>query len=57
MNLFDIYEGEQVKKGYKSMAYSLVFRAKDKTMTEDEITSAMKKVYNGLESMGIELRQ
>lgn len=57
LNLFDIYEGEQVKKGYKSMAYSLVFRAKDKTMTEDEITSAMKKVYNGLESMGIELRQ
>ena len=46
-----------MKKGYKSMAYSLVFRAKDKTMTEDEITSAMKKVYNGLESMGIELRQ
>ena len=57
LNLFDIYEGEQVKKGYKSMAYSLVFRAKDKTMTEDEITSAMKKVYNGLESMGLELRQ
>lgn len=57
LNLFDIYEGEQVKKGYKSMAYSLVFRAKDKTMTEDEITSAMKKVFNGLESMGIELRQ
>ncbi|NBH99695.1 phenylalanine--tRNA ligase subunit beta [Anaerotruncus sp. 1XD22-93] len=57
LNLFDIYEGEQVKKGYKSMAYSLVFRAKDKTMTEEEITSAMKKVYNGLESMGIELRQ
>ncbi len=57
LNLFDIYEGEQVKKGYKSMAYSLVFRAKDKTMTEDEITSAMKKVYNGMESMGIELRQ
>lgn len=57
LKLFDIYEGEQIKKGYKSMAYSLVFRAKDKTMTEDEITSAMKKVYNGLESMGIELRQ
>lgn len=57
LNLFDIYEGEQVKKGYKSMAYSLVFRAKDKTMTEEEITSAMKKVYNGLESMGIELRK
>ena len=57
LQLFDIYEGAQIKKGFKSMAYSLVFRAKDKTMTEDEITSAMKKIYNGLESMGIELRQ
>lgn len=57
LKLFDIYEGEQIKKGYKSMAYSLVFRAKDKTMTEEEITASMKKVYNGLESMGIELRQ
>lgn len=57
LKLFDIYEGEQIKKGFKSMAYSLVFRAKDKTMTEDEITAAMKKIYNGLESMGIELRQ
>lgn len=57
LKLFDIYEGEQIKKGCKSMAYSLVFRAKDKTMTEDEITAAMKKIYNGLESLGIELRQ
>lgn len=57
LKLFDIYEGEQIKKGFKSMAYSLVFRAKNKTMTEDEITASMKKIYNGLESMGIELRQ
>lgn len=55
--LFDIYEGSQIKEGYKSMAYSVVFRAKDKTMEEAEITSCMKKILNGLESMGIELRQ
>ena len=55
--LFDIYEGTQIKEGYKSMAYSVVFRAKDKTMEEAEITSIMKKLLNGLESMGIELRQ
>ena len=57
LSLFDIYEGKQVKDGYKSMAYSLVFRAKDKTLTEEEISGTMKKIYNGLESMGIELRQ
>ena len=32
--LFDIYEGAQIKAGYKSMAYSMVFRAKDKTLEE-----------------------
>ena len=55
--LFDIYEGAQIKRGYKSIAYTLTFRAKDKTMEEAEITTVMKKILNGLESMGIELRQ
>ena len=55
--LFDIYEGSQIKAGYKSMAYSVVFRAKDKTLEENEINTAMKKILNGLSSMGIELRQ
>ena len=55
--LFDIYEGAQIRAGYKSMAYSVVFRAKDKTLEEAEISAAMKKILNGLSSMGIELRQ
>ena len=55
--LFDIYEGEQIKKGFKSVAYSIVFRAKDKTLEEAEITSAMNKILEGLEALGIELRK
>lgn len=55
--LFDLYEGEQIKAGYKSVAYSIVFRALDRTLEEGDITAAMKKILNGLESMGIELRQ
>ena len=55
--LFDIYEGSQIKNGYKSMAYSLVFRAKDKTLEEAEISGCMKKILNGLEALKIELRQ
>ena len=55
--LFDVYEGTQIKEGYKSVAYSLVFRAKDKTLEESEITAAMKKILNGLQSLGAELRQ
>ena len=54
--LFDIYEGSQIKEGFKSMAYSVVFRAKDKTLEEAEITAVMKKILNGLTSLGIELR-
>ena len=54
--LFDIYEGDQIKKGYKSMAYSITFRALDRTLEEADVSGAMKKILNGLEGMGIELR-
>lgn len=56
-SLFDIYEGSQIKDGFKSVAYSITFRAKDRTLEENDITAAMKKILNGLEQMGIELRQ
>lgn len=57
LELFDIYEGDQIKDGFKSVAYSITFRAKDRTLEENDITAAMKKILNGLSSMGIELRQ
>lgn len=57
IELFDIYEGNQVLEGYKSMAYSLVFRAKDKTLEENEIVQAMSKIMKSLSNAGIELRQ
>ncbi len=56
IKLFDIYEGEQVAEGFKSVAYSLTFRAKDRTLEENDINAAMKKILNGLQSLGIELR-
>ncbi|MCI8557444.1 MAG: phenylalanine--tRNA ligase subunit beta [Lachnospiraceae bacterium] len=55
--LFDVYEGAQIKKGYKSMAYSIVFRAKDKTLEEADVASAMKRILKGLEALDAELRQ
>lgn len=54
--LFDIYEGSQVKEGYKSVAFSITFRAKDRTLEENDITGAMKKILNGLEGLGASLR-
>lgn len=56
-HLFDIYEGSQIKEGFKSVAYSITFRAKDRTLEENDVAGAMKKILNGLESLGIELRQ
>ena len=55
--LFDIYEGVQIKAGFKSVAYSITFRAKDRTLEEGDVAAAMKKILNGLEQLGIELRQ
>ncbi len=57
LTLFDIYEGEQIKDGFKSVAYSISFRAKDKTLEDTDVNAAMKKIVNGLEGLGIELRQ
>ncbi len=55
--LFDLYEGAQIKEGFKSVAYSIVFRAKDKTLSDAEVTEAMDRILKALEGMGIELRK
>ena len=55
--LFDIYEGEQIDKDHKSMAYALSFRDKAKTLQDEDVNAAMKKIMNGLEGLGIELRK
>ena len=56
-SLFDIYEGSQIKEGFKSVAYSIVFRAKDKTLEENDVTTAMNRILKALEEMEIELRK
>ncbi len=56
-NLFDIYEGAQIQAGYKSMAYSISFRAEDRTLEDKEVNAAMEKILKGLNELGIELRQ
>ncbi len=56
VELFDLYEGAQIKPGYKSMAYTITFRAKDKTLEEADISPAMIKIVDALKDMDIELR-
>lgn len=55
-NLFDIYEGNQILSGHKSMAYSLVFRAPDKNLADDDVNAAMNRILKALKAMDIELR-
>ena len=55
--LFDIYEGAQIKEGYKSVAYSITFRAKDKTLEDIDVNTSMERILKELSNLGIELRQ
>ena len=41
--LFDVYRGEQVGEGSKSLAYRLTFRATDRTLTTDEVSALRDK--------------
>ncbi|NLL93444.1 MAG: phenylalanine--tRNA ligase subunit beta [Clostridiales bacterium] len=54
--LFDVYEGAQIKSGYKSVAYSLSFRHKERTLEDKDITEIMEKILADLKEMDIELR-
>ena len=54
--LFDVYEGNQIEKGYKSVAYSLTFRAKDRTLEEAEVNQIVDQILAELKKLGIELR-
>ncbi len=55
-HLFDVYEGSQIQEGYKSMAYSVVFRAKDRTLEDKEVNEVMDKLLSALSDIGVELR-
>ena len=56
VKLFDVYEGEQVGEGKKSVAFSLTFRDKTKTLEDKDVTTAVDKLLEELKSMGIEIR-
>lgn len=54
--LFDVYEGKQLGEGKKSVAYSIIFRAADRTLTDAEINSVMDKIIADLKNINAELR-
>ncbi len=55
--LFDLYEGNQIKIGYKSVAYSITFRASDRTLDEEAVKEPIQQIIHALEEKGIDLRK
>lgn len=56
-HLFDIYEGENVGADEKSLAYSIRFRAADRTLEDKDVTAVMNKILTKMETLGVSLRQ
>ena len=48
--LFDVYTGSQIADGYKSVAYSITYRSKDKTLTDEDVAKVHDKILSELES-------
>lgn len=48
VKLFDVYRGKQVEEGKKSVAFTLTYRDKDKTLTDDEVAAVHNDVLNAL---------
>ncbi len=46
--LFDVYTGNQIEKGYKSIAYSITYRSKDRTLTDEDVAKVHDKILSEL---------
>ena len=55
--LFDVYEGEQIGEDFRSLAFSLSFRANDRTLSDEEVGEVMEKIVEALSESGVELRK
>ena len=56
VTLFDVYKGQQIAQGKKSVSYSISMRSHDGTLTDEQADGAMKRVLKALKAMGAELR-
>jgi phenylalanyl-tRNA synthetase beta chain len=51
IEIFDIYRGENIESGKKSLAYTMVFRAKNRTLMEEEVNDKYEKILKRVESV------
>ncbi|PTX96469.1 phenylalanine--tRNA ligase subunit beta [Opitutus sp. ER46] len=52
VTVFDVYQGKGLPEGKKSLAFSLVFRAAERTLTDDEVTAAFQKIQDEIVKSG-----
>jgi phenylalanyl-tRNA synthetase beta chain len=52
IKLFDIYEGENIEKGKKALAFKVFMQADDRTLTDDEMAGVQKKIFENLKKAG-----
>ena len=58
VELFDLYQGEQIPAGKKSLAYALTFQAEDRSLTEDEVLQLYQRIQQyAAVTLGAELRR
>jgi len=57
VEVFDLYAGEQLGEGKKSLALALEFRAADRTLTDEEVEAARGSILGELEKIGGTLRE
>jgi len=58
VELFDLYQGEQIPAGKKSLAYALTFQAEDRSLTEDQVLQLYQRIQqHAAATLGAELRR
>jgi phenylalanyl-tRNA synthetase beta chain len=56
VSVFDVYTGEQVGEGRRSLALALSFRAPERTLTDEDVAPARERIVAALQEVGGELR-
>ena len=54
--MFDVYEGEQLGEGLRSLAYSVTFRAADRTLSGDEMEAVRESITKAASVLHATLR-
>ena len=56
ISLFDVYRGEQVEKGKKSLSFAISMRSYERTLTDEEADNSIRRALKALGEMGVTLR-